>query len=448
MDKFFKEHGRLLTARNHVKVGVCAIEISKGKPRRMYADQIMREILGIQVPCTPEDCYRTWEKGIPSTYTDCVESKLQEMTRGSNTEFTFPWINSEQKMNYFCFRGELDRECSEYIRLYGYQQNMTDPFFSQKEPSCVQRLYDNILSTFGKMFVGIYIINTENNEVLPLRNTINCGITEGRILEIREYLNLIENFLGKKDRDILEKIIVTGDISSYIQRDPQIYSPYYVEIPSQTKDWMDIIISRVSIFSESDTVIAFRHIGALKTEFEKAQARITELKEEAVLDTLTQIQNRRYFQKKVEKYLESQFETKNPCAFLMIDLDNFKNVNDTLGHIHGDMVLIQTAEILKKNSRAGDETARLGGDEFAIFLKNINSRDDVECFCNRIKDKLVRNYSDGKTTVSVSVSIGCAIFPQDGTDFCTLYSHADKALYQAKSFGKNTYQFYQCVLNP
>jgi len=126
----------------------------------------------------------------------------------------------------------------------------------------------------------------------------------------------------------------------------------------------------------------------------------------------------------------------------MIDLDNFKMINDNRGHVEGDRVIRMFADILRQHARNNDVVCRLGGDEFILYLLGVNDRKIAAGRAKSILSALTERLMDMGYSTMVSVSIGIAIYPQDGKDFPTLYQNADKALYLVKINGKNSYRFF------
>jgi diguanylate cyclase (GGDEF)-like protein len=156
-------------------------------------------------------------------------------------------------------------------------------------------------------------------------------------------------------------------------------------------------------------------------------------------DSLTGLKNRAAFNESLQVVLH---EEKGNTALLMIDLDNFKLVNDSLGHDHGDYLLRNVANVLRYCSRKADICFRLGGDEF-IMMMPIASRAEAESTAQLIITSMDSiTIHTGKIKIQPSVSIGIAIAPEHGTDQESLCKHADIALYQAKELGKNQYQVY------
>lgn len=163
------------------------------------------------------------------------------------------------------------------------------------------------------------------------------------------------------------------------------------------------------------------------------------LENEAYRDSLTGLWNRKYAVDKVNTLLAS---TDARGAAFMVDIDNFKGINDTYGHSFGDEVLIKIAHVLKDMVRLNDVACRIGGDEFFLYFDGISSVDKIEGIAKRLISSLNRNVKYPGSMQGVGGSIGIAIAPYDGTDFDSLYLNADKALYISKKNGKNVYRFY------
>lgn len=167
-------------------------------------------------------------------------------------------------------------------------------------------------------------------------------------------------------------------------------------------------------------------------------ARILELedfKRSAKKDALTGLWNRKHFEDSVKSYLQS---TDGAGAFIMLDVDNFKQVNDTYGHLAGDELLTRFAETITLISEPGDLIGRLGGDEFAIFSKNIKTREAAWERSSQIiarVDERMKDFADD----GISTSVGISIVREPKPEYRVLYKRADNALYSAKNKGKNTF---------
>ena len=175
------------------------------------------------------------------------------------------------------------------------------------------------------------------------------------------------------------------------------------------------------------------------TEQKDAEARISRL---AHFDSLTDLPNRVMFHDIVSRILGGLGKV-NGTAALFVDLDEFKQVNDTLGHPAGDALLKLVAERLRQITREGDLIARLGGDEFVVVRSPLSDPRQAGSLAQRIVDELSRPYDIDGHAVVIGASVGIAVAPSDGTDADTLLKNADMALYQAKAEGRGRYRFYE-----
>ncbi len=166
------------------------------------------------------------------------------------------------------------------------------------------------------------------------------------------------------------------------------------------------------------------------------------LKLKAERDTLTGLYNKGTTEKLINDFLNSEEASSGIHAFLIVDIDNFKSVNDNLGHVFGDKVLFEVSKHLKPIFRKDDIVGRIGGDEFIVFLKNIQSFENVKKKAEKICDIFRNSYTENKKTYKISGTVGISFVPEHGTIFKELYQKADIALYYAKSKGKDKYALY------
>ena len=176
------------------------------------------------------------------------------------------------------------------------------------------------------------------------------------------------------------------------------------------------------------------------TERRNAEARITHL---ARFDELTGLPNRVNFRDEIEHLLAVPHAAEQLSALLFVDLDQFKQVNDTLGHHCGDQLLCAVAERLRAMLRPEDFVARFGGDEFVVFQQNIKSPDDAAGLARRIVDHLSEGYRIDNHLVEIGASVGIAMTAPAGVSADTLMKNADMALYRAKADGRGTFCFFR-----
>lgn len=166
----------------------------------------------------------------------------------------------------------------------------------------------------------------------------------------------------------------------------------------------------------------------------------------ANFDTLTELPNRGLFDDRLISVLAMARRHRRSFALMYVDLDWFKNVNDSLGHSAGDDLLAEAAKRMEKCVRDADTVARLGGDEFAVILSDLNNATEAEEVAQRINRSLAEAFDLAEGKAQISGSIGIAIFPQNGSDELMLKKAADQALYDAKAAGRNTYRLARTLL--
>ncbi len=160
-------------------------------------------------------------------------------------------------------------------------------------------------------------------------------------------------------------------------------------------------------------------------------------------DSLTGLPNRSSFNMRLNEALERAERNDTQIALFCLDLDKFKEVNDTLGHLFGDMLLVQVANRFEEIIRSNDMVARLGGDEFVVISERIKSQDDVAQLAKRMVDHLARPYLLDGNTVVAAASVGISMSPDNGTDAVTLLKNADLALYRAKAEARGSFRFFE-----
>ena len=167
---------------------------------------------------------------------------------------------------------------------------------------------------------------------------------------------------------------------------------------------------------------------------------------QANYDVLTGLPNRHMFQERLQQEIKRSSRAESQLSLLLIDLDQFKEVNDTLGHASGDILLQEAAQRISSCVRETDTVARLGGDEFTVILSQLTDANHVELISKSIITKLADPFYLNGEVVYVSASIGITFYPQDAIDMESLIKNADQAMYVAKSLGRNCSSYFTSVL--
>jgi len=164
-------------------------------------------------------------------------------------------------------------------------------------------------------------------------------------------------------------------------------------------------------------------------------------------DALTNLPNRTLFQDRLSQAISTAKREQSKFALFFIDLDHFKDINDSLGHQVGDAVLKEISGRLSKTIRESDTLARLGGDEFTIILQNISNLNDVSMIANKIIDIIKHPITLGSNKLHITTSVGISIYPTHAKEQTNLIKYADTAMYKAKDKGRNNYLFYSVEMS-
>lgn len=187
----------------------------------------------------------------------------------------------------------------------------------------------------------------------------------------------------------------------------------------------------------SGKIVLPNHAGALSTFQDITPRKENErlIRRQAMEDELTGLLNRRAFGVNLQQALLRSRDNA-AVALILLDLDGFKRVNDTLGHDSGDVLLKRVAERLRQAVRDGDSLCRIGGDEFCVIVGNVASEQTAMRVADRLLASLTKPFDVNGHDIAIGASIGIALYPQDGNDEHTLFKHADEALYRAKEGGR------------
>lgn len=212
--------------------------------------------------------------------------------------------------------------------------------------------------------------------------------------------------------------------------------------PDEHERWWSV--SGRPVHDSFNNFVGFRGSGTDLTEKRRSQEDASRL---AHYDSLTSLANRFQMSQTLEKILNAQRVEQRACAVFLLDLDRFKQVNDTMGHPAGDALLTQVAQRLERTVDSAGRVGRLGGDEFQVIIPGAMRRSDLANLAERIIENLSHPYSIGGHSAVIGVSIGIALSPDDGVTSEALIRNADLALYAAKDGGRGRHHFYAADLH-
>jgi diguanylate cyclase (GGDEF)-like protein/PAS domain S-box-containing protein len=203
-----------------------------------------------------------------------------------------------------------------------------------------------------------------------------------------------------------------------------------------------ISVVLMTISAVRDTAGELTHYVGVFTDITQKKESERRLEHLAHHDPLTDLPNRSLFRDRLRQAIRKAGRDDQPLALLFIDLDRFKEVNDRLGHVAGDQLLVEAARRIMACVRSSDTVARLGGDEFTVVLQGVEDRNAATGIAREVIEALAVPFELGQDTVSLSASIGIALCPDDAEDPDDLTDFADQAMYDAKALGRNRYSFY------
>ena len=287
----------------------------------------------------------------------------------------------------------------------------------------------DLLTEYSQQYdVDIYFTDENNNITLD-----KYGIDVGEAYYSRSYSSNFDTIISNYNDDgtytvkqylpLLGMYLVVKNNNSILSKEFTVFIIVYLA-------YIVIFVSMLATFN------------VIKEKHEK-----DDLKHKVRTDYLTKISNLNGLKSNINLFIEEEGSRMIGGSMFMLDVDHFKEVNDTFGHAKGDEVLTQIASLLSKSFRGGDIVGRLGGDEFMVFSPSMKDYVHIVQKCDELIKSLTLNITEGDKTVTVTASIGVSIFPMDADNYHDLYETADKALYYAKKHGRNCYYIYSDLVS-
>ena len=275
---------------------------------------------------------------------------------------------------------------------------------------------------FLKDVDGKYVFSTQYWHHLEQGDDPNWTIRGKTDLEIRKDK---QNALKAMEAD--KKILETGEGTEYTIE----------ENDDGVREFLQLI--KQPVYNDAGEITG---IIALINDVTRQELLKIELEKRAKADSLTGLLNKSATEELIRMMLGNYQKEGSICALLMLDVDLFKNINDTYGHAEGDRVLTIIGHIIRSSCRSRDVAGRFGGDEFMIFMRNIDSGESAVRLAERLQAKVGEAFEGEFLDNSVTLSIGISLYPEHGTRFNNLFSAADEALYEVKRHGRNACRLY------
>ena len=357
--------------------------------------------------------------------------------------------------------GETTFEAAENALKYGAYDYIRKPYPIEGLLNSIKNAFKKRRLEYENEAMQLRLMKSENLHryiVNKSPDIVYMLDSEGRFTFVNERM---EKTLGYKKKDVLGKhytsIVHEDDLEmaeySFNERRTGKRASTNIELRLKCKDdeyekkyfdnrLLPISINSFGIYKTAngdDKFIGTYGIARDVTE-KKESEKIIHF--QAYHDTLTRLPNRTLLKDRLVQAILHAKRNNEKLSVMFLDLDRFKNVNDTLGHMVGDKLLQAVAERLKKCLRECDTLARIGGDEFTIMLPEIHGRKDSELVASKIINTLKAPFNLDEQEIFISTSIGIAHYPDDGESIETLLKHADIAMYSIKNKGKDGYQFY------
>lgn len=315
--------------------------------------------------------------------------------------------------------------------FYSIITNINNEKIKEDKALISESYYKTIMEKSGET---MFVINIQDKEIMFSDNFIEKFGEE--ILKIEKISDLVNlNIIHNDDKIVY---INTINTAFYEKNGDDNYIEAEIRIKDKCRRYIWCLIKVHIIKDESYKPI--KVIGVI-SDINEVKNENKNLHKMAETDLLTGLHNKITSNNLIEEYILREGENGKGTLFI-IDIDNFKDINDNLGHLYGDNVLVEVAAKIKDAFRKGDILGREGGDEFIVFMKDIVSEDIINEKAKALQEGLRLSYGEPGKEYKISGSIGMALYPENGGNFKEIFEKADKALYYSKQEGKDTYHLH------
>ncbi|CAN7194091.1 EAL domain-containing protein [Rossellomorea sp. LjRoot5] len=412
-----------------VDIGTWDFNIVENKA--LWSDQMYEMFdLGIDESPTYEKVYERIHPDDRENFDLHFKKAIEEKTIFSISYRIIKRDGSERVLNQYA--DVLLDEMGQPVRMIGTSHDITEQVQIQskmeEQEEHVKKIYDNLDA-------GIWSVDVREKKVL----FASTGI---------ESISGYTSWEFEEGSIVWADLIFPEDLSYYHSRQETLSTAkppkerYRITHKDGSIRWVED--NTIPVFDQEGALIRLDGIITDVTEQIKSEETMAHL---AYHDYLTDLPNRRMFENELDDVLASAGILQKQFTILYIDMDGFKRINDTLGHLKGDVLLKEISTRLREKTPDLDLVARMGGDEFTILLRDIKDSEEAVSFAQKLITSLEEPFFISGYELFVTASIGMTLYPIDGEDSETLISRADTALYRAKEMGKNNFQIYASSMN-
>jgi len=359
----------------------------------------------------------------PELAQEYVDGDKRAMLSTSPSAVTVPIKNAEGEYYWIeSYKSSVVVD-GQVVGSLGYARDITEDIQKQNEYKSIVENSSNCIAKFNRNCERIFL-NKANSSFYEVDSSSLIGKTPSQ-------------YPGGASGKALEK-----SIREVFQNGKNQHVAFKLTIRNGKHKIMDTVLTPE--FNAINEVIAVIAIGQDMTQSYENLDRIHHL---AYFDSITQLPNRISLLEVLEQSLKKSHQTDCSFAFLMLDLDGFKAVNDLLGHAEGDLLLYEMARRIERAVRPTDTVARLGGDEFAIVLSDVKDPKNAGLVAKKVLEAIKQPILIRGTELFISASVGIVICPDQSCDVSDIVKYSDIAMYKAKKQGRNNYQFYSADLS-
>ena len=399
--------------------------LSNSSYEKIHLPQIIQNVSKELLKYFSETNQKTMEHVLMEMFDDLKNGREESKRRMILTKGEQTYYYGIKVIHFYNTSGEPIRSIG---MIYDISENYEKELLLNREKK--------MRSFFMSDVIGVYEINVTLDKVMGQQGEqYDSDVTYTRILK-----EFVRKCVAEEFREeVCEKCSIANLRIRFLSGENNFIQEYKYLRKDKTTFWVACEM-HLERDAQNGNLLAFVTVRDIDNKKRKELY----LEERAIVDPLTKVYNRSAGTQYIVKAL-AEMNPGETSAFMLLDLDHFKRLNDTLGHMRGDDALKNVAEILMNHFRKYDIVCRLGGDEFVVFIQRIPI-EVLDRVLTSLLKKMELDYERGDVKVSITISAGVALVPEHGNTFEELYEKADQALYQVKNTTRNAYKIYEELL--